>query len=473
MGAGRLVLMVKKIFKNKLGLGLLLLLCAFKGTVWATTFPLFQAPDEQAHFSYVQYWIENGELPQNAESKEYGVSEELEKTLENLEFEKIQFNPLYQSNFEEGSLYGPNELEILESNWGSRSNQRYLAYNYPPLYYAFLYPAYSLFEGNILAQVMAMRFTSVLLSLITIGLIYGAALAFLKNEWWALGATSLVAFHPMFSYFSAIINNDVTLNLAYAGFFYSGLKVLGKKGVMTLKQGVILLGWTLLGIFSKTQGFGLIPLFVLLIAMKINWKKSFNLKNGGVVFGGVLLSAFFAKLILFPDLGGQLKAYGHFFEGQGVGDLISYLGVYVREAFESFWARFGWLDTTMSSGWILLFKLLTVVALGGLVKIIYEKRKRFKKSSQFLLGSSFIIGGLYLLYFFDKVLITGSMEVHRVDQGRYYFILMVPLLLLGLQGLFRWIPKEWHNHALVLLNIYMVFFNLLALVTVIIPRYYV
>lgn len=192
-----------------------------------------------------------------------------------------------------------------------------------------------------------------------------------------------------------------------------------------------------------------------------------------MILGGILLCILFAKVILFPDLGEQLKAYGQFFKGHGVGDLITYLWIYTGEAFESFWARFGWLDTSISTGWISLFKGITLIAIGGLMKIIYEKRKKFRKSSQFLLGSSLIIGSLYLLYFFDKVLITGSMEVHRVDQGRYYFILMVPFLLLGIQGLFKWIPKNRQNLLLVLLNVCMVFFNFVALIAVIIPRYYV
>lgn len=448
---------------------LLLLVGLLKGMVWAITFPIFQAPDEQAHYSYVQYWVENKEIPRAPfEEKNFGLSSHLKNTINRLESFNIRFNPTYSQPFEEGSLYGPHEELIQEAQWDPRPTQDYFAYNYAPGYYALLLPSYILFRGEVLQQAMAMRWTSVLLSLVMIFLIYRAIEIVFKKPWIAFAGTLIVMFQPMFSTFSSVINNDLLLNLAYAGFFMSALKTLDTQKALSGKQISALSGWTLLGILSKTQGYGLLILFALLILFKIKRQK----KTWKELFIAALLfiGAGVALPWILPGGFTRFTYYKEYFHEHSLLEFIHYTRIYIWNVFESFWGRFGWLDTTISTSTLWVLAIVCGISVIGLL-IHFKKSRKKDRTTLYLLISILLIGGFYLFYFWDNLLTSHSFMNAQAIQGRYYFILMVPIFVLGIKGWITLFARKHQKFVLIMLAFSMMIFHFMTLGTII-PRYY-
>jgi len=452
----------------------IVLITLIKGLVWASVFPLFQAPDEEAHFAYVQYWVENKEIPWLLpQDRENGLSKQFDKTLNTLEFNEVKFNPLYQQDFKSDSIMGTNEKEIIQNQLDPKSNRDYQGYSYPPLPHLLNIPAYLLFRGDVLAQAMAMRLTSVFLSIITMLLIYSGLRQLFEDKKMAVGTTVLIMFQPMFSYLSSVINNDGLMNLAYAGFFMSAIKIIKKKTAITWREGAELSLWVVLGIASKTQGYALLALLGIFLLMKVRTtRKNKTKKYFSLILGGILITLMGGKFLIGENQG-QLGLYKSYFESHSLWEMGETIGFYYQTIFESFWGNFGWLDTLLPDSALKVIALIIVVSMGGLFYYFGENRNKTDKAMIFLAFSSFLVGSLYLFYFLNAVVSTDVLINGRATQGRYYFIIIFPLFALGIKGLevfFKAEKKHWMMFALCLL---MVWLHWIALFEVIIPRYYV
>src|SRR3989338_9040783 len=116
-------------------LAALLAVTLFKGLLWAIFTPVFQAPDENRHYLYIQYLAEFKKLPSQDVLFE---SNEVLKAYQYLEFEKIKHHPENKQNFIDGKS-GEYEKELTTDSEVARrsgissSHFRSTALLYPPL----------------------------------------------------------------------------------------------------------------------------------------------------------------------------------------------------------------------------------------------------------------------------------------------------------------------------------------------------
>jgi len=144
---------------------------------YAFVTPPFQAPDEYSHYTYVKFLHTFGQLP-------------------------VQPKPAAQP-------------EVLE-------------FHQPPLYYVLassLFPTTSLIEAR---PLLPMRFMNILLSMLTLGLVYiFATSVFRENRFAVVLMCAVVALLPTYSYLSATVMNGVLATLfASFGFYLCSKAVL-------------------------------------------------------------------------------------------------------------------------------------------------------------------------------------------------------------------------------------------------------
>ena len=104
---------------------LLLVAAFFNALSWIILIPLWQYPDEQAHFAQVQYIAEISGKPQNNQSfdtsYEVAISEKILGTeRDDLGNNKYTYHPEYKPDYSTG-LYGPYEKEITSLPKSARS----------------------------------------------------------------------------------------------------------------------------------------------------------------------------------------------------------------------------------------------------------------------------------------------------------------------------------------------------------------
>src|SRR3972149_9854375 len=118
----------------------LFLALIFKALTWSLLVPLWQTPDEQAHFGHVAYLAEGGELVRHGRFPD--MSEEIYTSLailgtkrDELGNNKFTFHPDYRLDYSQ-TLNGPREAEIKGLPQSTRTNFviRESAY-YPHFYY--------------------------------------------------------------------------------------------------------------------------------------------------------------------------------------------------------------------------------------------------------------------------------------------------------------------------------------------------
>lgn len=192
--------MKRKIRKKTIRwLALILTLHLLIGTLYATQTPLWQAPDEPAHYNYIAHIARGDGLPVLAMG----------------DFDLAYNSELVSKKF-------PPDMSVRP--------MRYESYQ-PPLYYLIMAPVYSLVAGfgpNNLDEkhideqnsatygtaLIAIRLAGVLLAAISLVLLYACAVAiFPQRPELALGATAFAAALPMHAAMTAAANNDTLAEL--------------------------------------------------------------------------------------------------------------------------------------------------------------------------------------------------------------------------------------------------------------------
>ncbi len=151
----------------------LLLITAFFNTLsWIVLIPIWQYPDEQAHFAQVQDTAEFGKVPTSGldTSREISLSEKILGTeRDRFGNNKFTYHPEYIIDYSETTT-GLFEKLITNLPISSRTTlvKHESTFN-PPVYYLFSALVYKLFyHGNLFTRVFAIRIASSLIFMIMI-----------------------------------------------------------------------------------------------------------------------------------------------------------------------------------------------------------------------------------------------------------------------------------------------------------------
>jgi len=466
---------------------LLLLLAVFfvKQLLFVAILPIFQGPDEPAHYSTVQYYAEtkaekNSFQKSNiSASKGFDFSEELAKTKDLTEAEKISFHSSATQSFSNTSN-GQAEEEIKNSHWKKyiEKNKPSIVSGVPGYYFIPSLIEKALSNFDIFTRFFCIRLFSVILGLLIILLSYLSARKIGFDEKISLLLSAIIAFQPMFSQSAAIINYDVMLFFTFTLFIFGAVWSL--KDGLNWKNGVIMFLATALGIATKAPAIVLaLALFVLAIYFS---KKYFKIRTAYFI-GGTIIATLVVILILETVAPGNYlnmlvqKNYSHFNSFfQSLSEYFSITSNRWDWSEISYWGNFGWLDTRISSWIVDVAHWIEIMGILGIAAyfIFPKKIPAFLPEKKFVI---FLIGIFIYLQiairfadwnFFDT---NGKIEIGT--HGRYFLPVIFAqfsLITIGI-GMLARKYSVWKN-ILKVLALSMIMLWLYAVLIIIIPRYY-
>jgi len=145
---------------------LLIVTAFFNALSWIILIPVWQYPDEQAHFAQVQDVAEIGKVPPASldTSYEIALSEEILGTSrDGFGNNKYTYHPEYKIEYS-SNLNGPHEATIVNLPRSARYGLvKSESTRNPPLYYFLSSIVYKIFtNANLFSRIYAVRFVSVI-----------------------------------------------------------------------------------------------------------------------------------------------------------------------------------------------------------------------------------------------------------------------------------------------------------------------
>ena len=397
--------------------GLLVILAVYLvlGSLYAICTPDWQAPDEPAHYNYVQFIAEQHRFP----------------VLKLGDYPASYLEEIKAARFPPGM---------------SIESIRY-EFHQPPLYYLMAVPLFWLGGGALLPLRMLSVATGAVLLLVIYWTVCEVAP---RRLLLALGATAFAAFLPMHLAMTAAANNDPLAELLLALSLLFAIRYLKAAQSSEDQPGrrkserrlLFLLGITTgLGFLTKTSDY-VIPLVVLAaIALRHLW-----LERDPPPWHGTLLSAacYLAPALIlgapwwlrniaqygFPDLLG-LGRHGEVVVGQlRTADYVAQQGMarlirdFVVTTFHSFWGQFGWMGVLLDQRLYYAMAILSGMAMAGWLLWLGRAWARRSTSSpwEWAAGGLLALSGLLTLatYLWYN---TGFLQ----HQGRYLFPALLPI----------------------------------------------
>jgi hypothetical protein len=443
------------------------ILIFIKSLAWAFLIPMWHTPDEQAHFGHVAYLAEGGSLPMgrsNDLNQEIAISEQRLGTYRNkYGNNSFTYNPDFRLAYSD-SLTGIYETEIktLPQSLRKIYTDPESAY-YPHFFYRVSGIIYHLFYNqDLFVRVFALRIFWLFCHLLMVYWAYRIGrLVFVKDKLAAFSAAVLTGFQPMLSFVSAGITSDNLHNLLFTGVIFFCLKLKNKSNLKDLIGLVVLL---ILGFITKPQ---FLIAFVIVLPIVIYWlirKKQFLLFF--LFFGGLLFFSFILGQQYILDLWKIIKLGKlPYFDGTGSARPDYNLwqhAVYTanhtfREVLPWYWGVFRWLSLTLPR-WVnqVMMRLLLLAGIGLIIKLW---RRRFEPGFWLMIWSA----GVYFLALFlwDWQQIRNAGFPFGI-QGRYYFPVIVPHMILLIMGIKELIPRITY-YLLLIIDYWFILLNWIAL----------
>jgi 4-amino-4-deoxy-L-arabinose transferase-like glycosyltransferase len=378
-------------------------------TLYALYTPAWQAPDEPAHYNYVQYLAHQHRFP----------------ILKPGDYPAAYLEEIKAARF-------PPEMSIAPIRY---------EFHHPPLYYILAVPIYRLFGGALLP----LRLLSVALGALLLLVVHWIVQAVIPpRPPVALGATAFVAFLPMHLAMAAAINNDTLAELLLATILLLAIRYL-KLSDSEERESVrllFLLGVTTgLALVTKSSIYIALPLVLLAIALKSLWLSPVCLLRAAKAVAIYLLPAVVLALPWwlrnvalygggdFLGLGrhdqvvaGQLRT-AEFIAVQGAVQLAR---DFVMTSFRSFWGQFGWMGVLLDQR---IYQALAILSLLALLGLVMWAAGAWRRRSAFP-HWQWAVGGLLAV---STLLTLASYLWYNAQfvqhQGRYLFTALVPMSL--------------------------------------------
>jgi hypothetical protein len=256
---------------------------------WMAATPPFQAPDENAHFGYVQFLVERGELPQSAGAP----------LLSTEQSEAAQAANAIQTQQQPATK--PEWSRLAYERWLARSETLTDAARTdggpnpagvnPPLYYLWAAVPYSAASGgDVFARITLMRLWSIPFLLVTVAATWLlAGTVFGPRPALQLAAAAVPALFPMVSFISSSVTPDSLIYALWSLVFLFGARVILRKGGFA-DVAALLVAFAL-ALATKSISFALAPSVLLVLGIAV-WRLRHRPRFVATVGGaGVILVA--------------------------------------------------------------------------------------------------------------------------------------------------------------------------------------
>ena len=429
---------------------------------WALITPPWQGPDEPDHFAYTQTLAELGNTPDRQQSDNPAFSTRhataLDATSTYSVVGLVDTRPPWLAADEERF-----ERTMVEAPGSEDDGGGYLfsTSSHLPGYYGLTSLAYFVADsGSTFTELAAMRLLTALLAGVA------ALCAFLtvrelspRREWLAVAAGLLVAFQPMASFMSGVVNNDAGVNAAAALLIF--LLVRGLRRGLSIPLALAIGATLALLPAMKATGTALYPAAAVGILGMV-WRRR---GRSDVLSYGVLAGAALATLVVrrvvtdaleAPSVSAGMTAGGATVGGaldrvlDAPSTYLSYtwqmflprlpfmndLHVQKWPAFDVFieggWAAFGWL-TVRFPMWVYVVIVVVSLAMAALCVAAVVRHRRAAwhlgwELAVLVVALAGVIAGVEAAYF------TGEARAVPAEQGRYIFTALVPLAAIAVGG---------------------------------------
>lgn len=447
---------------------ILLLLLAYLAiaTLYAQLTPMWQAPDEPAHYNYIRQ-LAGGDFP----------------VMEPADYDQAYQSEVIGSGFAPGYSVEPFTYEDYQ----------------PPLYYLVQTPIFWLSGGDL----GVLRQVGVMLGGVTLILAY---LAFLFIEkiilstttgspgldlpagGCALIATIFFAFLPQHIAMQASVNNDSLGELLVASMILWLLSAIYRdREKMTPERwwhSPTFLGLLLgLAFLTKVTAYLMAPVIGLYLLWRWWGKWPMLLRQAAAIAGPALLLGgiwWGRNLALYgwPDALGTLAHDAAVLGQPTTAEWVARFGLgetirrFFQTTFRSFWGQFGWMGVVMNPQIYRLLAVFTAVTLGGAILFFFRYRQAWRALRPLLIIMVTLTGLNVLLL----VVYNFTFVQH---QGRYLFASLIPLSVIVPAGLLGWLslaplpPDQWKRYSrplTVFFALAMIALDLVALFSFILPQ---
>ena len=398
------------------------------GIYYAATTPLFEAPDEQWHFAYVQYMATGHGLPvQTPDHPAHLARQEASQP------------PLYYT-LAAGLTFWVDTSDFPGIVW---ENPHY-GYNIPGVVNdnknLFIHTALENFpyRGAVLAVHLA-RWLSVLMGALAVLFTYLLTLEiFPDREFLAEGAAALVAFNPQFLFVSSAVSNDSTIVAMSALSLWMTIRLFL---VHPRARDVVALGVAVaLASLAKVSGLGLVLIAGLVLAYVLRRERA-GLVRYLLLFGAVVLLVagwwYLRNWVLYGELTGtemMVRIFGARTNLLTGPQLLTQL----NEVWETFWVGFGW-GNIRAPAWV-YDALEILVLLSGIGLVIAFIRRRSRLHPTFVKALPFFVLAAWIVLAFAEL--VHWMEITQAPHGRLFFPVLPAAAPLAVFGLTQWVPKR-------------------------------
>lgn len=434
--------------------------------------PPWQGPDEPRHMEYILLMAE-GAAPGTPAAA--AIQERIISSMEAHRF--WQYGYFIRP-------YDPRDPpRTLDDIWPGFAHETHQ----PPLYY-WIAGRLVRWSGlqDAAAQLRLVRWFSALLGagIVVMAWLAGRGL-FPRHPGLAAGTAVFTAGLPMFAFIHAAANNDNLAAFFSAGVFVCGAGALRER--LTWRRALGMLSCAVLALLTKRTGF-IAPAALALIILGALWPRRAGRRwiwvTGGALAGLLVIAG---GAVWLPAGRALLAALWRFFHlPRDVVELLisgayaealvrtPYL-YYSRLIFESFWARFGWLNVRLAEGWYVALLGLCTAAGAGLLKGLGSLARGKRPAERYLLRALVVyllIAAVALVLIMAKEVLYLSYRFGVVPQGRYLFPALIPLSTLFVWGMREWVPAGWYRLAGWAGGLALLLFDTLCLVGYVIPFYH-
>jgi len=470
--------------QHRAALALLLALALVRGVIYAAVIPPWQAPDEFRHFEYIKLLHQERRL---LTTQDTSLSLQREIIASMIKHEYWRFGRV---TFPFDPDNPPQSFE--EIIWPV---DPYWLFQ-PPLYYLM---AASLLvvvdQSDIDLQLYVLRFLSVIFGAVVVFIAFLTATElFPDDNLLIVGIPAFITFLPMHTFVTSAINNDNLAELLVSVILLILVKGY-KEGFSPLKIGSISL-LVALGLLTKRTTVMTLPILAVAIPIYL-WRGGprglqFNRAGVtliiGVIIVGVISGVAFRNewQTLWARVLPTLRPYfilipGADFSMAFTSEGVNLLNQYIRTLFESFWARFGWMNVRLDSIWYQMLALTSLVAMVGIGALVIRTVKRpaalatWQKKGLVLFFLCIVFAvvvamgyGVRLWAHFQ----TFQPDMRPAPQGRYLFPAIIPIASLFMMGLRELVPASYHKLWLLTCVSSLVLLDAISLVHYVIPFFY-
>ena len=389
--------------------------------------PIWQNPDEPAHYNYIEQVADTGTLPV---------------------LQQGDWNTALLDRLKNGRLQPTDSVASI----------RYEGWQ-PPLYYVLAAPLFRLSEREpVEQQVNTLRLFGAALGALTLIAGYLVAREVLAPSLAAAVPVAMVGV-PMFSAVSSSISADALGNLFAAVLVLVLLRTLALPRV-DARRASALGALVALGVLAKLALAIFVPIGLAVVMYRATRKLRCALAFVGV--GTAVGTPWMIHQVTSYGLTDPLATARHAIvtdQPRFPGLTPEYVSSFLTISFHSFWAQFGWMGIVAPDRLYWAWGALCVLAVLGL--LLHLRSPRWQPR-WLLLGATII--GAWLAY-------LGYNVTFQQPQGRYLFTALAPLAVFLVVGWAAWVPPRLRGPVSLALSFALVALNAYALLRVLGPGF--